>query len=193
MFFTLKNGEKVEVVTAGPTGRRLTCTCFRGSSCRQAGNFFRWSCFGEFISDPFVLSQLLPILKELVKQELVNYSHRHELEFDFDVGWDRIIEFDELTAEQFDTCEELPLNRRGDVALHLPDNLIKAPRTNVLTIVLTMRHIGHWQFGIWDIYPGEDAGEVKGDMSDEHGYIYLRWSNPGEEDDTEEELVKLSA
>lgn len=178
-YLNLVSGERVEVVMTKEGGGRLAGTCFRGTDCRQAGNFFQWPYFSAFIEDEDVQDKLKLKLAALVANASVNHHHRFELEFSHDIGWDSVMEVKDLTDEDLASCETRKLNRRAS-ALFLPDGKILAPKTNVLTMVVGQRHKQHWQFIIRTIYPGYDIGTMAGDMTQRFSFVWMPWSNPGE-------------
>lgn len=178
-YLNLASGERVEVVMTKAGGERLTGTCFRGTDRRQAGNFFQWPYFSAFIEDEEVRGKLKLKLAVLVASANANRPHRFELELSHDIGWDSVMDVKDLTEEDLASCETRELNRRAS-ALFLPDGKILAPKTNVLTMVVSQYHKKHWQFVVRTIYPGHDVGTMAGDMTQRFGFVWIAWSNPGE-------------
>jgi len=178
-FFKLNDNTQVEIILPRHQAERLTGTCFRGPQCRQAGNFFRWRFFADFIKDPMVRQCLLSKLQKLVEEANVNKNHRIELKFDADIGWDSVMDINELKPCEMIGEEERQLNRRA-TAVFLPVGNILAPKTNFVTLVIQQRHVGHWQFKIQTIYPGPDVGQLQGNMTERFGLVWLGWDNPGE-------------
>ena len=180
IFFDLNNGTRGELIMPREQGERLSGTCFRGHACRQAGNFFAWNNFLEFLKDSDVRQLLTEQLNGLVDERQVNRNHRIELVLKRDVGWDSAVDRDELCQDDLEACEFRQINRRAS-AMFLPDDRIRAPCTNSVTMVLRMLHDGHWKFIIGTIYPGMDCGELRGDnLTEARGLVFLNWSNPGE-------------
>jgi len=176
----LDNGGRVEIILPLRQAQRLVGTCFRGPRCRQAGNFFKWRDFSAFIHDPTTQGLLKPELERLVREAYIQSKHRIELGFDEYVGWDSVAHVDDLKSEDIALGKVQRLNRRA-TALFLPDGLILAPQTKFVTMVLSQEHIGHWRFIIWTMYPGLDVGDLLGDMTELYGFVWLPWSNPGDE------------
>lgn len=180
VFFNLRNGVRAEIVMPNGQGERLSGTCFRGKDCHQAGNFFAWNCFREFLQDQEVRALLTQKFEALIAKGSVHVRHRIELELIRAVGWDSAVHVSELDAHELRACTFRSINKRSG-AMFLPDGIIHAPRTPFVTMVLSMRHQGHWKFIIGTIYPGEDCGELRGDdLTAEHGLVFMGWSNPGE-------------
>jgi len=179
-FFNLDSGERVEVIMLRHQGARLTSTCFRGQRCQQAGNFFAWNSFRDFLMDPEVRELLVHKLENLVEEGRVQFEHRFELEFSSDVGWDSVMDCNDLTPEDLAMGEERRLNGRA-TAIFLPDTQILAPRTNIVTMVLRMKHDKHWKFTIGTMYPGLDCGKLEGgNLTETRGLVWMSWTNPGE-------------
>ncbi len=177
----LSNGSIVELIMPKKKGQELTRTCFRGKHCHQAGNFFAWQNFLEFWNDPEVQELLTVELEKLVAKEQPEEDHRIELDFSRDIGWDQMVDQEDLSQDELDACERRDINSRAS-ALFLPDHIMPAPATNVVTMVLNMKHDRHWIFYVCSMNPGVDCGEEpKGDMTKRQKLVWLHWSNPGEE------------
>jgi len=178
VFFKLFRDVNVELVMPVEQGERLRGTCFRGRQCRQAGNFFAWDDFREFLEDPVARHLLSEHFNRLLRIRNVNVTHRIELRFTQFVGWDSVLTTKELTRYELSMCEWRPLNNRAG-ALFV-QNGRKAPRTAVVTMALRMCHVGHWKFVIYTMYPGSDCGELQGNLTEERGLVFLDWSTSGE-------------
>ena len=176
----LSNGDWVEVIMPFKKGDQLSCTCFRGRHCHQAGNFSVWNNFRSFWHDPEAQALLAAELEKLVAKEEAGEEHRIELEFSTYIGWDRMMDMEDLSLDELEACELRNINSQAR-ALHLPDHVLPAPTTNIVTMVFNMKHDGHWIFYICDMYPGPDCGEVRGDMTERKKLIYFHWSARGEE------------
>lgn len=179
MKITLSDGQDVFLQIPENTYERIKGTCFRGKQCSQAGNSCRWHRIVDFKEDPVVHELLGISFLDLVKNGAVSTSHRIVLEFQDAVGWDSVLSYAEVPEEYRDKLVRKELNKRSH-ALFLPDNLVKAPLTSFLTLVVRMYHDRHWRFVLHTIYPGNDVGELRGDMTKKHNYVWLNWSNPGE-------------
>jgi len=182
-FPTSNEIDPIEVQQPFDVIQRLKGVCFRGPSVRQAGNLFHWKDHNAFLNDPVVLTLMAPSLTEIIDRPYpyAHGPHRFEIKFEHHVGWDKVVYLDKLSVDDEDSCKRDFLNHKA-TALILPNDRIKAPLTKVVTMVVSVRHIGFWQFGIRDMYPGPDIGRVFEDMTDKHGLVWLRWSNPGEEE-----------
>jgi len=176
--FETKEG-KIKVSVPRAQQERMRSTCFRNKEYRLAGNFFAWSRFYHFIQDSEVRLLLEQKLAVLLKEKNVNHTHRFTLELTRDVGWVSVVGIEELNESELTMCERRTLNKRS-TALFLPDQIIDSPKTNLVTVIGNLRCLDSWIFIIQSVYPGEDAGELIGDMTNKKGLIWLHWSNPGE-------------
>lgn len=170
-----------ELVMPRWKGEDLQCTCFRGIHCQEAGNFSAWSSFRDFLEDPEVRTLLAVQLERLVTEKPAGVTHHLEIEFPHDVGWDAVIPKEELIPEELEVCQMRYIDRKGNArALYLPDKLVPAMRTDTLTMVVKMKHDGHWVFIINTMYPGPDCGELYGNMTERKNLVWMHSSNPGE-------------
>jgi hypothetical protein len=62
----------------------------------------------------------------------------------------------------------------------------KAPLTNKLTVVfefqLATEDRPHLMI-VHSLYPGEDIGELSGDITENEGRVFFDWDHPGADDD----------
>jgi hypothetical protein len=177
--FSLNNGQVVELVMPNEQAKRLIRTCFRGPNCRQAGNFFAWRNFRDFLEDKELRDLLCYEFERILENPSVNSKHRIEIEFSGKVGWDSVMSGEDLLDEDVASAKIGRLNKRA-FALFLPVGQIEAPKTEVVTMVLTMKQNRIWKFIIGTLYPGPDCGELRGDMTKRHNLYWLDWANPGE-------------
>ncbi len=159
--------------------QRLKTTCFRGKHCHQAGNFFAWNNFAEFLRDTEVHQLLQTELEELIEQGKTDQHHRIELEFSRNIGWDSCVDKNVLSPDELGACETRPLNKHS-CALFVKEGVMDAPITEILTMVVQMIHDIHWKFIIRTIYPGPDCGHLSGNLTEKHSLVFLSWANPGQ-------------
>ena len=176
--FSLSNNTVVELVMPRWQGARLVKRCFSGKNYRMAGNLFAWRDFCNFLEDQEVRNLLTNKFSELAARGKGEY--RFELALSRPVGWTSTVEMAKLAPQYLRQTTHSPLNRNGATALFLPQNLVKAPKTNIVTMVVdfvpeTARFI------IRTIYPGHDCGRLEGDMSQRLDLVWLHWDNIGEE------------
>lgn len=178
-YFGLRDGSMARIIMPEKQALRLRGTCFRGPHCPKAGNFFAWQNFAEFINDSETRNGLTHVFEYLIKEGGTKKPHRFELFYEKDVGWDSVIATDELTTNDLKSCKLGHLNKRT-TALFLPENRILAPRTDVVTMVVTVYQGRYWNFTIRTMYPGPDIGELNGgNLTELDGIVILPWSNQG--------------
>lgn len=180
VFFELSNEEKVEILMPRKQAYRLKKTCFRGRGCRRAGNLFAWDCFRDFQEDDEARKLLFDKIEDLIITGQVRKKNRLEIEFSRDVGWDSTISYHKLSASDIAASREKRLNSHTKaMILPMKRGGIMAPRTNIVTIVLSMRRKAHWLFTIQTIYPGNDCGGLGGHMTIDKGLYFFDFNHPG--------------
>lgn len=169
----LPGGGWIRIVVRGRTSRRLETTCFRGRQHALAGNFSRWGSADELFHDPLVLRRLL---RDCVDAEYG--TNRMSLRYDEFVGWSSV---DQRFGYPDDALEEFHPNRVS-VALRIKRERSEylAPRTDWLTIIYELKQedIGLVAV-IHSVYPGDDIGELSGDITEREGCIFFYWDARG--------------
>lgn len=186
IFFELEDGCLAEICVSRERGPQLAQECFRGRQCREAGNFFAWNHFQEFLQDEEARALLAGQLQELIRknQDLAGVQdgeqsqHTVQLTFSRCVGWDWAVHTSALSPEDLGACELRTINVRA-CALFLPMGRIKAPRTESVTITLQMSYDRNWKFTIGDMHPGEGCRELRGHVTEIHDLVFFSRSNPG--------------
>jgi hypothetical protein len=167
------SGGSVGIVVRGRTARRLDQTCFRGRHLALAGNFSRWASADELFDDTLVLRRLFRDMGDAD-----DGTNRMSIRYHQIVGWASV---DQRIGYPDDALEEFHPNSHS-VALRLrldrPEYL--APRTDWLTIVYELKHedIGLVAV-IHSIYPGDDIGELDGDITEREGCVFFSWQASG--------------
>lgn len=175
----LPDGSPAAIIVGRDTEARLSKTCFRGPSVARAGNFFSWRNCEVVLTNPKVLSDLLADALEVIEGEEGNGRASVTISLDREIGWEstaprRLFKEDDLewfAPNRKSRAERVKLDR-----LHL-----RAPRTSDLTIVYQVRLVQGrgWAIQVWSIYPGEDIGEVRGNITREEGRVFFDWNHPG--------------
>lgn len=167
---------------------RLNETCFRGSEHlpqerpKLAGNFRACSSFYHFLHQPLLREAFDEGLRQIMRAKLSNKFYRMTLKLSHPVGWESTLPLNELGQTELSQCQEQRLHP-GATALFIPDNLIKAPLTNLITIAGRLNyHVRKelWVFDINTLYPGVDVGVLRGNMTDKTNRIWLHRHNRGE-------------
>jgi hypothetical protein len=176
--FTLPNNSVVELLMPRWQNERLAKRCFAGENYHMAGNFFAWRNFPHFLQDEEVRTLLTSTFSELAEDG--NGSYRFELVLSRPVGWTSVVEMAKLASQHLRQTTTFPLNESGATALFLPQNLVKAPKTNIVTMAVEFVAVTK-KFVIGTIYPGHDCGRLEGDMSQRLDLVWLHWDNLGED------------
>ncbi|HEX7724335.1 MAG TPA: hypothetical protein VF438_01190 [Candidatus Paceibacterota bacterium] len=160
---------------------RLATTCFRNSAHPLAGNFMTWrSCSDMFADREFCREFPIDIGLAIDAQEFGITGLC--MEMSTMVGWSGSIPRSSIPRADL---EKFNLNRVGTAfGLRLKSTCtdLRAPKTNLVTLVyrLTMGPADSYIVDIRTIYPGEDVGELRGDVTRREGRIFFDWSHPGE-------------
>jgi hypothetical protein len=162
---------------ASRTESRLWRTCFRGKTVPLAGNFSKWEFATQLIRDDEVLKQFMETIEETLKEEAYG-TNSMTIECSSFVGWsstDTIHKYEERNCERF-SPNRVSTALRVKMGLHF-----FAPLTNRLTIVYEYKKEGNTDVIIvHSMYPGDDIGELKGDVSARENVVFFDWNHPGQ-------------
>ena len=171
-----------------PTGQviRMKGKCFRGGRMRAfAGAFALWGKIEDLFSHNPFISKLRRALTPLLRVNSYGV-HRLELEFSEAIGWDSMVELEELDSDEAEACVDGPPEehrREKWQGRFLPIGVIEADLTDIMTIVVDIqpgRDGCEWGVFIRTMYPGHDIGELSGNMTEKTGAVFLDFMNPGE-------------
>ncbi len=178
-FFKVNKFLNVRVIIRYEAEKRITEKRFKGADKPIAGNFSRWSSIKELMEDPRISSKLLTEFHEACKDEVFG-TVSFEVDFGDVVGWTNT---DDVSKYDIDALERFEPNRRSTAMRVKLDRVdLKAPKTNFVTFVCEMRDEPDVPtFVIHSIYPGNDIGEVSGDMTEEEKIVFFDWNHPGVE------------
>ena len=172
-----QNGGTVAIIAQKYTERRLQNTCFRGPERRLAGNFLRWRNLVQVLNDGIVLGQLM----EAVENAILENERQNSLTVDYPepVGWSST---DRLERYRPEDLEPFKLNKRSTALRLKADRThLAAPSTSFLTIIFEASlHDKPPAVVIRSVYPGEDIGELDGDLTAREKCVFFDWSHPGE-------------
>jgi hypothetical protein len=174
----LKSGATATLIVRRSTKDRLRTTCFRGTSLKKAGNFFRWNSVEGFFQDGLVLEKLLTEIDYLFQVSDFR-THRMHITHTQPVGWGSTGIIDNYPS---DALEHFNPNRRS-TGLRVKSKRIDilAPMTQELTIVFEFKSEDSCPTAIvHSIYPGTDVGELMGDVTEREQLIFFDWNHPGE-------------
>ncbi len=156
---------------------RLKMTCFRGQDQKLAGNFKLW----ESVEEMFQGSALNKLEDDAWEQWRVDEfgTHSVTIEMPIHVGWEST---DNKDKYPIDALEKFNPNGRS-TALRIRSNHTEhlAPLTRDITLVYQLEdQRGEAKVTIWSMYPGDDIGELDGDITEREGRVFFDWNHPGE-------------
>ena len=178
-----ENGQSVRISMTNRAKERLPTTCFRRESTIQlAGNFRYWANLAEFFGDNWVHGELLWHIDKLIESKDEG-AHSATLVSRWWLGW----ESTDLLSKysRISDLEKFNPNRRSRALRVRMDRskYRKAPPTNRVTVVFEFRlatDVDKHLVIIHSIYPGEDIGELAGDVTDREQRVFFDWNHPGE-------------
>jgi len=178
-----KTANAVEVKIVGPfrVCQRLEKTCFRGKEFNRAGNFCLWDNMEDLLKNPLILPELLAEADEHWRaKDFTTFSIC--IEYPKPVGWESTApqgNYDPSDLEYFE-----PTHRSSGLRVKLDRREIKAPATNLVTVIYEFRPdrdepdlpvaIVH------SIYPGQDIGEMVDNVTERENRIFFDFKHPGE-------------
>lgn len=159
--------------------QRLRGTCFRGE--RKAGCFIRWRTAADVVLDPQVKAQLEEEIEDILdSKDFQPGDYSFTMELNDWVGWDSTASLEEVAGLQ---TEQRPLNKRT-TALFVADPRFKARLTKLLTMIVKIqedsRRAGDVAVLLESMYPGQDVGPLRGDVTAREGRIFLDWEQKGQ-------------
>ncbi len=165
------------VVARQDAEARLAKTCFRGVHSKLGGNFFKWESVSHLFSDWIIVKELLDEVEEqIAKREFGTNSV--QIEYDEPVGWSSTEKLEHFKPEDLEDFE--PNKRSVAKRVKTTRTDILAPQTSFVTIVYELKPEGReYVVLIRSVYPGEDIGELAGDITAEEGCVFFDWNHPG--------------
>jgi hypothetical protein len=174
----LPDGTFAKIVVRKSAEERLAKTCFRGTDVKKAGNFSLWNSCEELFSDRLVLGRFLFDIDELWKERDFS-THSTSILHDTYVGWESTDWFENYVP---DDVEWFQPNRNSSAFRVKSDRLdLPAPKTCNLTIVFEFKEERDRPVAVvHSIYPGDDIGELKGNVTERESRFFFDWNHPGE-------------
>jgi len=173
-----KNGLPAAIIVRAATEERLRAKCFRGRTVCKAGNFSRWSTPVQLFSDTLILEQFLDEISVLWDKKDFG-THSVEIRCDNIVGWSSTaptIDFAPDSLEQFN-----PNRKSVALRVKLFRTDLLARQTKLVTIVYEFKvEAGNPVAVVHSAYPGEDVGELEGDVTAREERIFFDWNHPGD-------------
>ena len=169
------------------TLKRLNKTCFRNVEQRNlAGNFLYWNSVEELCSD----RKVIRILLNEVENRYINNGpgfYSVSIESDDVIGWAMNIPMSEFGYSShylrpFCFSQHARGNRVGKQYLDIP-----APKTKIMTIAFEIVEESNpktkkFELAVMllEVYPGDDFGDLTGDVSKRENRIFFAPTHPGE-------------
>lgn len=178
IYRTLENDVRLKIIVQNHAEERMEKTCFRGSNLALAGNFINWRSSFDVFAAPTVLEKFIKgSCNNGNDMEEDTFSCTIELQ-DF-VGWESTAEESRFESSNLELFE---LNSHSTaLRVTAKSGQFKAPKTKLVTFVYSMiRDRNYWTIFISSIYPGEDIGELDGDVTTREGRVFFSWTHPGE-------------
>ncbi len=173
------DGLTVAFIVRSVTENRLSTTCFRGPDKKLAGNFSVFRSASEAFKTQDV--DWFPGFIDDIRQMLERGESTASYSFDkgFNVGWSGTAKISQYQPEDMEYFE--PNRRSRALRVKTDRRDLCAPLTSVITLVYEVRLEGNLVgVVIHSIYPGEDIGELKGDVSAREGIVFFDWNHPGQ-------------
>lgn len=171
------NRKPVEFIIVPETRNRLMKRHFRKDRRNVAGNFMYWPNPNTVIRDPRVRKHFTDDVLEAVRLR----SKRNSVCIDLErpLGWestDDLANYDEKDLELFE-----PNNKSIAFRVRTDRVDLLAPQTYCLTIVYEIR-VDQSRIAVivHSMYPGEDVGELRDNISEREKCVFFDWDHPGQ-------------
>jgi hypothetical protein len=170
-------GVETAIVVRPETEARLRKTCFRGKDVNCAGNFFRWGSSVEVFDDSTVRAEFLAELADVWRAKDFG-THSVTIRHEAFVGWSSTAVFNAYAKT---ALEPFKLNRRASgLRVKTSRTDLSAPRTADITLVFEFKAERSKPVAVvHSIYPGEDVGELVGDVSSRELCVFYDFNHPG--------------
>ncbi len=186
----IHQGSTIRIILPVRQRNRLRSTCFRQSGQPLAGNFYRWKYDNQFLTDSFILSELVDEALEVLSNKPDPCgTWSVEIEYPSYVGWASAVHLFDIP---FDIEEFNP--NKWTRAWRVKDPTVPAPLTKTLTVIYSLeqpRFDGDTPaMIIQSMYPGSDTPLGTHDKLrdiDCHEAVFFPWENPGSVDELKNE------
>lgn len=172
------DGKSVAIAVRYETRNRLAGTCFRGRFKPLAGNFIQFQdCLDVFRRDGVIVDELVNSAGETYREH--DKTDSVCIECESLVGWSGTDHRGKYFAQEVEPYEP---NRHSFVwRVRLDRRDLKAPLTKLVTVVYEVKvEADMIVIIVWSIYPGQDIGPLRGDVSGREGIVMFDWNHPGE-------------
>lgn len=169
-------GRRVGIAVGGETEARLMTTCFRGRQFALAGNFFRWESSVELFGDDFVATEIAKYVTDPGFEPA--WANSLTIGYRAAVGWTSTVKRSLVPDADLEPFQP---NRRSTALIVRPGRRL-APLTRYLTVIFQKPtlYLNQTTLVVRSVYPDEDVGELRGDLTEREGIVFFAWTNPGE-------------
>ncbi len=169
----------VAIVVRVEARERFAERRFKGVDVAVAGNFSRWATLQDFMDDEFVLDAIDKEIEKTYRKDNFR-TNSFEIRFDEPIGWSNTDDLEMYTEEMLERYE--PNRRSVGYRVKLDRTDLKAPRTNVVTVTYEFRDEPDYPVAvIHSIYPGENIGVVRGEISKDNAVVFFDYNHPGQQ------------
>jgi hypothetical protein len=154
----------------------LLTTCFRNTSSPLAGNFLSWKSLQDLFHDHEVMRHFLAEMEEMC---LLRDFTTHSFSFMHPeiVGWESTAA---LSSYNEDSLERFTRSRSNWLRIKPCRTDLLAPKTHEVTIVYELKPEADQMVAVvHSIYPGQDIGELRGNVTDREKRVFFDWNHPG--------------
>ncbi len=167
----------VAIIMRQSTRERLAQTCFRGYEYRLAGNFYSFNSAFELFRNKNIVDGLVEDAKKAIEANAPVNSF--SIDCEARIGWASTEILEKYPPE---ALERFNLNRKSTaLRVKLDRKDLMAPWTQVVTVIYEIRPEDKIvALVIHSAYPGEDVGELLGDVTLREGRVFFDWNHPGD-------------
>jgi hypothetical protein len=177
-YYDRPDGNAIRLIVPLGTLERLATTCFRGRMKNLAGNFKIWASASELLDDPMIAKELLAEIESMRKDGEVDGTFSITIVCDRPIGWSSTAKIASQVSPS--AVEKRNLNRHASALFVKESTGIQAPLTDQVTFVCTAQlEDRETLIIVRSIYPGDDVGELTGDMTARTGHVWFAWTHPG--------------
>ena len=178
---TLPNGKPLRIVVCDPVEDRLKGTCFRGVNVPLAGTFRFWNTASWMLSDVDIMNGLLCNITANIGECPIGVRRCTFEDAEY-IGWASTDSLKKYRAEQLEERSLSKDNRPNPKAwaMFVKDQSVLAPLTRMITFGYNLQIEGNDHVAyILTVYPGEDVGNLMGNMTLIKGVVFFSWDHPG--------------
>lgn len=181
---SLKDGSSAAIIVPLLTEKRLSTTCFRGTSLACAGNFMRWNSALGLFKDSMVQEHFLADMFDVRSEHRLrkHKSYSVTVVHTTPVGWESTAPLEHYTGNDVEEFQPTYTDKWWGMRVKTDRTRLLTPHTNEITIVYAFKIDDRDKAiaVVYSIYPGSDIGELKGDVTEREKRVFFDWDHPGE-------------